>query len=150
MDLCITNDLALTQFEMDKFDKMFALVLANSLNGEPPHALQVTKEGYAFGLTTNMDKTKTMVISEEVDKYSILLYGTEAWTLGVRSIRRRRLEVFEMWVMQRMLKISWTKHFKPLAGQYDLRTTPIAEFVDWYDTRIYFIWHYLECLKFIT
>nr|CAH7716541.1 unnamed protein product [Callosobruchus chinensis] len=40
--------------------------------------------------------------------YSILLYGTEAWTLGVRPMRR--LEAFEMWVIRRMLKISWTKH----------------------------------------
>nr|CAH7742956.1 unnamed protein product [Callosobruchus chinensis] len=40
--------------------------------------------------------------------YSILLYGTDAWMLRVRSMWR--LEAFEMWVMQKMLKISWTKH----------------------------------------
>ena len=40
--------------------------------------------------------------------YSILLYGAEAWTLGVRSMGR--IEAFEMWVCRRLLKISWTEH----------------------------------------
>lgn len=40
--------------------------------------------------------------------FSILLYGVETWTLGIRAMRR--LEAFEMWVYRRLLKISWTEH----------------------------------------
>lgn len=40
--------------------------------------------------------------------YSVLLYGTETWTLKAKSVKR--LEAFEMWLMRRMLKISWTDH----------------------------------------
>ena len=40
--------------------------------------------------------------------YSILLYGSVAWTIGNCSMSR--LEVSEMWIMRRMLKISRTDH----------------------------------------
>lgn len=40
--------------------------------------------------------------------YSILLYGVESWTLGIKTMRR--LEAFEMWSYRRLLKISWTEH----------------------------------------
>lgn len=39
--------------------------------------------------------------------YSILLYGTECWTMGKRIMQR--LEAFEMWVFRRLLKIPWTR-----------------------------------------
>lgn len=38
--------------------------------------------------------------------YSVLLYGMEAWTLKVSSLRR--LESFEMWVFRRILRVPWT------------------------------------------
>ena len=154
------------------------VIIANSQEGLQNLINAITREGDAFGLKINTEKTKTMVISknpnmntnitiynkriEQVDKfkylgcwltkdlnpeteircrienarsaflkmkslltnptlslniryrfvkayiYSILLYGAESWTLGVRSMRR--LEAFEMWLMRRMLRISWTEH----------------------------------------
>lgn len=39
--------------------------------------------------------------------WSILLYGTEAWTLNKRDIDR--IEAFEMWLMRRILRISWVE-----------------------------------------
>jgi hypothetical protein len=38
--------------------------------------------------------------------WSILLYGSECWT--VKAATSRRLEAFEMWVYRRMLRIPWT------------------------------------------
>lgn len=40
--------------------------------------------------------------------HSVLLYGTETWTLKVNTMNR--LEAFEMWIFRRLLKISWTQH----------------------------------------
>lgn len=39
--------------------------------------------------------------------YSVLLYGTESWTMGKRIMQR--LEAFEMWIFRRLLKIPWTR-----------------------------------------
>jgi hypothetical protein len=39
--------------------------------------------------------------------WSVLLYGSETWTLRKEDIKR--LEAFEMWVWRRMEKISWTE-----------------------------------------
>jgi len=36
----------------------------------------------------------------------VLLYGMEGWALKVNNINQ--LEVFEMWLYRRMLKIPWT------------------------------------------
>lgn len=40
--------------------------------------------------------------------YSVLLYGSEVWSLKAETLRR--LEAFEMWVYRRLLKIPWTDH----------------------------------------
>ena len=40
--------------------------------------------------------------------YSVLLYGSESWTLKVTTMNR--LEAFEMWILRRLLKIPWTAH----------------------------------------
>lgn len=37
-----------------------------------------------------------------------LLYGVETWSLKVRTLNR--IESFEMWILRRMLRISWTDH----------------------------------------
>lgn len=37
--------------------------------------------------------------------WSVLLYGAEAWTLKINTMNR--LEAFEMWLLRRMLRISW-------------------------------------------
>ncbi|KAL4084163.1 hypothetical protein QTP88_027996 [Uroleucon formosanum] len=38
--------------------------------------------------------------------WSIMLYGSETWTIA--KAERRRIEAFEIWCFRRMLKISWT------------------------------------------
>ena len=40
--------------------------------------------------------------------WSVVLHGSETWTLTKEDIKR--LEAFEMWVWRRILKISWTEH----------------------------------------
>ena len=40
--------------------------------------------------------------------YSILLYGSECWTISTQI--ENRLKAAEMWFYRRMLKISWTSH----------------------------------------
>ena len=40
--------------------------------------------------------------------WSVVLYGSETWTMRKADIRR--LEAFEMWTWRRMEKISWTEH----------------------------------------
>ena len=37
--------------------------------------------------------------------WSVALYGCESWTL--RKEEERKIEVFEMWVWRRMLRVSW-------------------------------------------
>ena len=39
--------------------------------------------------------------------WSVLLYGSETWTL--RKEDMKRLEAFEMWIWRRMEKVSWTE-----------------------------------------
>lgn len=39
--------------------------------------------------------------------FSVLLYGTESWTMEKRIMQR--LEAFEMWIFRRLLKIPWTR-----------------------------------------
>ena len=39
---------------------------------------------------------------------SVVLYGSETWTMRKEEIRR--LEAFEMWTWRRMEKINWTEH----------------------------------------
>ena len=39
--------------------------------------------------------------------YSVLLYGSETWTLNKNL--ESRIEAFEMWIFRRMGKISWTE-----------------------------------------
>jgi len=40
--------------------------------------------------------------------WSVVLYGSETWTLQKEDIRRH--EAFEMWMWRRMMKVSWTEH----------------------------------------
>ena len=42
--------------------------------------------------------------------WSIVLYGTEIWTL--RAVDQKLLESFEMWCWRKMEKISWTDHVR--------------------------------------
>ena len=37
--------------------------------------------------------------------WSVVLYGSETWTLRKEDIRR--LEAFEMWIWRRMERVSW-------------------------------------------
>jgi len=39
---------------------------------------------------------------------SVVLYGSETWTLQKEDIQR--LEAFEVWIWRRMMKVSWTEH----------------------------------------
>ena len=40
--------------------------------------------------------------------WSVVLYGSETWTLRKEDIRR--IEAFEMWIWRRMEKVSWREH----------------------------------------
>jgi len=40
--------------------------------------------------------------------WSVVLYGSETWTLRQEDIRS--IEAFEMWIWRRMMKIPWTQH----------------------------------------
>jgi len=40
--------------------------------------------------------------------WSVVLYGSEMWTLQKEDIRQ--LEAFEMWIWKRMMKVSWIEH----------------------------------------
>ena len=50
-------------------------------------------------------KTRQRAIKTYV--WSVLLYGSESWTLSKQM--EKRLEAFEMWCWRRLLKISWTE-----------------------------------------
>ena len=39
--------------------------------------------------------------------WSVVLYGSETWTLRKEDIR---IEVFEMWIWRRMERVSWKEH----------------------------------------
>lgn len=54
--------------------------------------------------------------------WSILLYGVEAWTLKVTTINR--IEAFEMWILRRMLRVSWVDHVR---NEEVLRRAGLAE-----------------------
>ena len=51
-------------------------------------------------------KTKKRVLDTYV--ISILMYGSECWTISPQM--RQRLEAAEMWFYRHMLRISWTEH----------------------------------------
>lgn len=51
-------------------------------------------------------KTKVRVLDCYVN--SVLLYGSECWTISAQMAKR--LEATEMWFFRRMLRISWTDH----------------------------------------
>ena len=40
--------------------------------------------------------------------WSVVLHGSETWTLRQEDIRS--LQAFEMWIWRRMMKIPWTQH----------------------------------------
>lgn len=40
--------------------------------------------------------------------HSVILYGTETWTLKVDTMNR--IEASEIWILRRLQKISWTEH----------------------------------------
>nr|CAH7737417.1 unnamed protein product [Callosobruchus chinensis] len=42
--------------------------------------------------------------------WSVILYSAEAWTLEAAAINH--IDAFEMWILRRMLKISWTEHVR--------------------------------------
>ncbi|GFN75214.1 endonuclease-reverse transcriptase [Plakobranchus ocellatus] len=50
-------------------------------------------------------KTKMRVIKTYV--WSVLLYGSECWTLNKEI--KKKLEAVEMWFIGRMMRISWTE-----------------------------------------
>ncbi|XP_069972232.1 uncharacterized protein [Penaeus vannamei] len=51
-------------------------------------------------------ETKVRVLDCYVN--SVLLYGSECWTISAQM--EKRLEATEMWFFRRMLRISWTDH----------------------------------------
>ena len=53
-----------------------------------------------LSIKTRQRATKTYV-------WSVLLHGSEAWTIN--KPMEKRLEAFEMWCWRRLLKISWTE-----------------------------------------
>ena len=53
-----------------------------------------------ISLTTRTRAVKTFA-------WSVLLYGSETWTIS--KVMENRLEAFEMWCWRRVLKISWTE-----------------------------------------
>ena len=63
-----------------------------------------TKRGELMrgGLSKSLKKrlVKTLI-------WSVVLYGSETWTLRKEDIKR--LEAFEMWIWRRMEKVSWTE-----------------------------------------
>ena len=40
--------------------------------------------------------------------WSLVLYGSETWTMQKADITR--LEAFEIWLWRKILKVKWTKH----------------------------------------
>ena len=60
-------------------------------------------------LTKSLNQTLKKRLAKSL-VWSVLLYGSEAWTLKKDDIRR--LESFEMWVWRRMEKISWTERVR--------------------------------------
>jgi len=46
--------------------------------------------------------------SVKVFVWSVVLYGSETWTLQKEDIRR--LEAFETWIWRRVMKVSWNEH----------------------------------------
>ena len=56
-------------------------------------------------LTSNAVKLSTRKHLLRMFVWSVLLYGSESWTIG--EVDRRKLEAFEMWCYRRMLKIRW-------------------------------------------
>ena len=58
-----------------------------------------------------MQKSLSLYLRKRLVKvfvWSVMLYGSETWTLQKEDIRR--LEAFEMWIWRRMMKVSWTEH----------------------------------------
>ena len=60
-------------------------------------------------LTKSLNQTLKKRLAKPL-VWSVLLYGSEAWTLKKDDIRR--LDSFEMWVWRRMEKISWTERVR--------------------------------------
>ena len=46
------------------------------------------------------------ISQKEKDKYHILMYGCESWT--VKKAKCRRIDAFELWCWRRLLRVPWT------------------------------------------
>ena len=56
-------------------------------------------------LTSRNINIQTRKRAPQCDIWSILLYGSETWTLTKAT--QNKLEAFEMWIYRRMMRISW-------------------------------------------
>ena len=59
-------------------------------------------------LTSGIINMQTRKGSSQSYIWSMLLYGSETWTL-TKAIQNK-LEAFEMWIYRRMMRIAWTEH----------------------------------------
>ena len=51
---------------------------------------------------------------ESPSVWSVALYGSETWTLRKDNVKH--IQAFEMWIWQKMEKISWTAQEDQLRG----------------------------------
>lgn len=69
---------------------------------------RITFQKWRSTLTDRRLFLKTRLRVLECYVWSILLYGSETWTLSVAMMNR--IEAFEMWCYRKMLKIEWSTH----------------------------------------
>jgi hypothetical protein len=65
----------------------------------------LTKKGELMRGTLSLDLKKRII---KTLIWSVVLYGSETWTLVKADIKR--LEACEMWIWRKIMKISWTEH----------------------------------------
>jgi len=100
-----------------KLDHVEQFVYLGSLVTEDGRCTKEVRRRIALGKTT-FSKRKELLrgsLSLGLKKrmvrvlvWSVVLYGSETWTLRQKHIRS--LEAFEMWIWRRMMKIPWTQH----------------------------------------
>ena len=73
-----------------------------------------------FGKTGIRKVVKLRVVRALV--WPVLTYGAEAWTLKAADIRR--IQAAEMWVLRRVIRISWRDRRTNVSVLHELETKP--------------------------
>ena len=97
--------------QVDKFEYLGSLMTSDAKsNQEMKRRIGIAKTGFkcmSDVLTARNINSQTKLRLIKCYIWSTMLYGCEKWTIS--EAMKKQLEAAEMWLLRRMMKISWIK-----------------------------------------